>query len=84
MNGHFESFMLWLCSWLLSNTIVLLREACGSSLLFTLVRFCVYTSLPVCFFSGSINNIHKVYKEKDSVVEALRGESQTLPFEVSM
>lgn len=26
------------------------------------------------FFSGSINNIQKVYKEKDNVVEALRGE----------
>lgn len=31
-----------------------------------------------CFLSGSINNIQKVYKEKDNVVEALRGESSTL------
>ncbi len=28
--------------------------------------------------SGSISNIHKVYKEKDNVVEALRGKSLTL------
>lgn len=29
--------------------------------------------------SGSISNIHKVYKEQDSVVEALRGEPEPLP-----
>ncbi|TKS89355.1 ATP-binding cassette sub-family A member 5 [Collichthys lucidus] len=33
----------------------------------------VFTLLFFFFFSGSINNIQKVYKEKDNVVEALRG-----------
>lgn len=32
------------------------------------------------YSSGSINNIHKVYKEKNGVVEALRGDRRHFSF----